>query len=109
MPKIKTESAKVASLIRKTLKTNKIAAKVYKFGDDAVFVKILSEEYPVGYIKKRLSNYVKGWFDAYEDIYRYTNQSDGPMVKWLFVTDDSDPLDQYPSSCREDDDPLVPF
>ena len=90
---MRTDAARAASEIRKTLKANGIAAtvksKTYSMGDSVNVYVTDQTPWAIAAIKSALDKYEYGTFDGMTDCAGFKNSDfDGPQVKHLFINND---------------------
>lgn len=96
----KTEAAYVGSIIKNELKAKfpkvkfSIKSQTYS-GGDSLNVRFTATKETIGIykeVKSIASKYEAGRFDGMTDMYEYTNKTEGPTVKYLFVDMNTDEM-----------------
>lgn len=98
----KTEAAQVASIIKNELKAKfpgtkfSVKSETYSGGDSVnVYYAMTDETSPKrATIEAIVNKYQAGHFNGMEDIYEYTNKTEGKTVKYAFVNVDTRILEE---------------
>lgn len=91
----KTEAAYVASIIKNELKATyprvkfSVRSQVFSMGDSVDISYTKGKDTPTcADVEKIVKKYQAGHFDGMTDSYEYSNKTDGPTAKYVFVRED---------------------